>query len=284
MHKAAGKVCTGFSKPYVALYNAAGGVVTYTKGRILARGVDISIEPEVGDDNNFYADNIAAEASPGVFTGGTATLTVDGLLPESERLVMGLPDPETLEVGDGTVEITPYGDNMSIPYVGIGCVVRYLSGGVTSYTPTVLTKARFSTNGLEAATQEENIEYQTQELEATLMRDDSRNHNWKLVGEDMASEGEAEEVVRTILGIAPLESIIISKPPTKTEYTAGEVFDPTGMEITASYKGGGSAIVTNYTFAPDGPLTVLNDSVTITYIEGANIRTVAQEITVSAGV
>ena len=50
---------------------------TYTSGQILARGVEVSIDPEVGDDNTFYADNISAETAPGVFTGGTVTLTVD---------------------------------------------------------------------------------------------------------------------------------------------------------------------------------------------------------------
>ena len=77
---AAGKVITGFSSPYVAKYSASGGTVTYSDGMRLARGVSVSINPEVGDANPFYADNVEAETVPGTFTGGTATLTVDGLL------------------------------------------------------------------------------------------------------------------------------------------------------------------------------------------------------------
>ena len=50
---AAGKVCTGFSLPYVALYNNG----TYTSGQKLARGVDVTVSPESSDDNKFYADN-----------------------------------------------------------------------------------------------------------------------------------------------------------------------------------------------------------------------------------
>ena len=46
---AAGRVVTGFSKPYVAKYNVSGSTVTYSDGMKLARGVDVSIEPEVGD-------------------------------------------------------------------------------------------------------------------------------------------------------------------------------------------------------------------------------------------
>ena len=53
---AAGKVCTGFSLPYVALYSASGNTVSYTSAQKLARGVNVDISPDNSDDNNFYAD------------------------------------------------------------------------------------------------------------------------------------------------------------------------------------------------------------------------------------
>ena len=196
-----GKVCTGFSKPYVALYSAEGGTVTYSNGQILARGVDVSISPEVADDNVFYADNIAAETVPGVFTGGTCALTVDGLLIEAEKLIMGLPAAVSETVGGNTVDIYEYGDNIQIPYVGIGFIVRYQSAGVEMYTPVVLTKARFATFETAAATAGESIDWQTQSLSAQLMRDDSANHVWKKVGADQSTEAEAEAVVRALLQI-----------------------------------------------------------------------------------
>ena len=199
---AAGKVCTGFSKPYVAIYTNNGGNVTYSKGQILARGVSVSIEPEVADDNTFYADNIAAETSPGVFTGGNVTLTVDGLLQEAEQLILGLPTPEEITVGESEkVEVLAYGDGMNIPYVGIGFIVRYQSDGVESFSPVVLTKARFQTPSSDAETQEEEINWQTQELTATLMRDDTPNHNWKKVAADQSTEDGAETVLKAMLGV-----------------------------------------------------------------------------------
>ena len=51
---AAGRVRTGFSLPYVALYSATGTVITYSNGQRLARGVSVSIEAEAEDDNIFY--------------------------------------------------------------------------------------------------------------------------------------------------------------------------------------------------------------------------------------
>lgn len=198
---AAGKVTTGFSMPYVALYNEAGGTVTYSQGRRLARGVSVSIEPETGDDNTFYADNVAAEAAQGTFSGGTVTLTVDGLFAETEALIYGVPAPEEINVGEKAVKVYGYGDAVLIPYVGIGVVVRQQSAGVVTYSPVVLTKARFQTPNTEAATQEESVEWQTQELTASLFRDDTEQHNWKKIGEDQNSEAAAVAVIKALLNI-----------------------------------------------------------------------------------
>lgn len=194
---AAGKVCTGFSLPYVAGYSASGGTVTYSEVQKLARGVSVSIEPESGDDNKFYADNVAAETAPGTFTGGTVTLTVDGLLTAAERFIMGLPAAETIN----TVSVLTYGDSSEPPYVGVGFLARYMSDGVTTYTPIVLTKTRFNQINTSAETQGEEIDWQTQELTASIMRDDSANHNWKLIGAtDYETESAAEAALKKLLG------------------------------------------------------------------------------------
>lgn len=197
---AAGKVCTGFSMPYVAKYSNVGSAVTYSGVMQLARGVSVSLSLDTTDDNVFHADNVSAETAAAIFTGGTATLTVDGLLAEAEKFILGLPETTKVTVGGDQVDVSHYGDGMEIPYVGIGFVVRYQSGGVVTYAPVVLTKARFQQPGLDAATQEESIDWQTQELTATLMRDDTASHDWKLVGADQSTEEAAVEVLKAILG------------------------------------------------------------------------------------
>ena len=197
-----GKVITGYSKPYVALYASSNNTVTYSSGMPLARGVDVSVEPETGDAVNFYADNVLAESVGGVFTGATITMTVDGLKDAARKLIMGLPDAETVTVGQSqSVQVYKYDDRQVIPNVGIGFIIRYMESGVTSYQPVVFTKASFSVDGIEAATQEEEIEFQTTELEAALMRDDSTNHVWRIVGEEQTTEASAEAVVRALLNI-----------------------------------------------------------------------------------
>lgn len=187
-----GKVATGFSFPYVAKYEATGNVVTYTDAMPLARGVDVTLSPESSDENIFYADNGAAESAAGEFTGGTISLTVDGLLTAAERFIFGLPAAS----GDWIA----FGDDMEIPYVGIGYITRYMSDGVTTYVPTIICKARFALPETEAATQEDEIDWQTQELEATIFRGDDANRNWKLLGKDYATESEALAALTAKLG------------------------------------------------------------------------------------
>lgn len=192
---AVGKVITGFSKPYVAIYTASGGSVTYSNGQKLARGVSVQASPESSDANNFYADNIIAESLAGQFTGGQVTLTVDGLLQDAEKLIQGLPTADA----DGLMH---YGDNQSKPFCGIGFIVRYMSDNTTYYTPVVFTKGTFNQLETSAETQGEEVDFQTQELVFNIMKDDTSNHDWKLVGGELASEAAAEAIVQKALGIA----------------------------------------------------------------------------------
>lgn len=191
---AAGKVTTGFSKPYVALYAASGGTITYTSGQLLARGVDVSISPDSSGDNNFYADNVLAESDNGRFTGGTVNLTVDGLLPATRKLIFGLPT--------ATGGWTAYDDDMVVPYVGIGYIARTQSDGEVKYAPTILAKCKFDLPQDSAATQEENISWQTLGLTAQIFRAEDTKHSWKFDGDEFDTEAAAEAALKTKLGIS----------------------------------------------------------------------------------
>lgn len=86
------------------------------------------------------------------------------------------------------------------------------------------------------------------------------------------------EVVKTV------ESIEITTPPDKTEYMAGEDFDPTGMVVTAHYTDGTTADLpeTGYTIFRGTGLMQGQTDVTIQYNDGSgssNIKTY-QKITV----
>lgn len=194
-----GKVITGYSMPFVALYAAANGVVTYSGGIPLARGVDVSLSVEGGSDNDFYADNVKAESNNQTFSSGTLSLTVDGLKEAARKLISGVKTTRKEGTGDTAVSFDVYDDKQEMPYVGVGFVVRYMEDGVTTYAPIIIKKVKFSPEGLDAATQEENIEWQTTKLEASIMRDDTANHEWKLIGEDQTTEEAAVAAYKLVL-------------------------------------------------------------------------------------
>lgn len=186
-----GKVITGYSNPIVAKYTYSSNTISYSDIMPLARGVEVQMEVEIGDPTNFFADNTIAEAVAGQFNGATATLTVDGLKDAARDLIAGLVTSKTIVVGSSTVGAKVYDDLQVIPYVGIGFVVRYMENGVTTYAPVILPKAQFSPESLNAATQGESVEFQTTDLQATVMRADDASHSWKVVVEDQATEAAA---------------------------------------------------------------------------------------------
>lgn len=191
---AAGRVAIGFSFPWVAKYAASAGTVTYSDAMRLARGVSVQVEPTTNDDNNFYADNQLAESEAGIFSGGTFTLTVDGLLFAAEKFIMGLPEKNT----DGWALV---GDEQEIPNVGIAYIAKYMCDGQISFRPEILLKAKFNQIGGDYQTQEEEIDWHTQELSGTLMRADDENHHWKALGDDWSTEAEAETQLKTYFGV-----------------------------------------------------------------------------------
>ena len=192
-----GRVLTGFSKPYVAKYTASGTTVTYSEGMILARGVSAELDIESSDDNTFYADNQAAESAAGAFSSGTLNLTVDGTKKEARRLIHGLPEAGT----DGLVK---YGDAVNPPDVGVAYIARYMSGGVTTYVPQIVPKAKFALPTKSAATQEDEIDWQTEELSATIMRDDTADKAWFIDSDtEYGTEADAEAVIKTYFNITP---------------------------------------------------------------------------------
>lgn len=127
------------------------------------------------------------------------------------------------------------------------------------YTYTGLTKDKVTVNGKEASVFEN---------PSTQSGGDMR----------VFHELDVLEVVKTV------KSIKITKKPDKTEYMAGDKFDPKGMVVTAVYDDNSEAVlpVTGYTIFHGDKLTQGQTDVTIQYNDGSgssNIKTY-QKITV----
>ena len=129
----------------------------------------------------------------------------------------------------------------------------------TGYTYTGLTKDKVTVNGEEASVFEN---------PSTQPGGDMR----------VFHEFEVLKVLPKVVGIE------ITTPPTKTEYKAGEDFDPTGMVVTAHYTDGTTADLSRdqYVIFYGDKLALGRTSVTIQYNDGSgssNIKTY-QKITV----
>lgn len=192
----------GVSKPKYAVYSNAGTTVTYANGGTIGKATEVNIEIESSDDNNLYADNAIAETDR-QFSGGTLTLSTDELSADISAALLGITPSElgTISgVTDSTTELI-YDDNQSIPYLGVGIIIKKMVGGVLKWRGVVLTKVMFSVPADAATTQGESIEWQVPELTATIMRDDSSTHAWKKEA-TFTTEAQAEAYINARLSIS----------------------------------------------------------------------------------
>ena len=194
----------GLSKPYYAIYSNTGTTVEYSEGGLIGKATEMTLELEGAEANILYADNGPAE-SDNQFAGGTLTLSTDDLLPEPMLAILGL-QKETISSVDGvTTEGAAwikYNDQQEIPYVGFGGIIKAKQNGAIKWIAAVLPKIQFANPGISAVTQGETIEWQTKELTATVMRDDTADHNWQWMSTPLDSEAEAEAAIQNVLDIS----------------------------------------------------------------------------------
>ena len=79
--------------------------------------------------------------------------------------------------------------------------------------------------------------------------------------------------------VATLSNISITTQPNKTNYYEGELFDATGMVVTATWSDNTTSTVTNYTYSPNTQLTSNDTTIIISYTIGGITKTTTQSIT-----
>lgn len=194
----------GLSKPYFAKYSNASGKTTYSGGAAIGKAVDLSMELDGQDENVLYADNGPAE-SDNAFVGGNLTLTTDDLLPAPMVGILGVKEEAITGVDGVTTSDAKwlvFDDDQEAPYVGFGGIIKKKINGVIKWVVLIYPKIQFENTGDAAVTQGESIEWQTQELSAVLMRDDTEKHEWRRLSSPLDSEEEAEALLKNFLNIS----------------------------------------------------------------------------------
>lgn len=166
----------GFSNVHVAKYSASAGTVSYADGMKLGKAVEVDIQVETSNENNFYADDAVSE-SDARFSNGTLNHTPDDLMPEETALILGITGKAVAE--NSEIEELSYDDDMEPPYLGWGGVIKKRKNGETKYRAVVLPKVKYNTPNDAATTEGQTINWQTPSLTATIFRDDSEKHVWK---------------------------------------------------------------------------------------------------------
>lgn len=192
----------GLSKPYFAIYSNTGTTVSYADGGLIGKAVELTMELEGAEENALYADNGIAE-SDNEFAGGTLTLMTDDLLPEPMLAILGIKSvPLTIDglTTENATELV-FDDTQTTPYVGFGAILKKKINNATKWQAIVYTKIKFQNNGVSAVTQGETIEWQTPELTALVLRDDSVNHVWNRISSPLDTEADAETYIKHVLNI-----------------------------------------------------------------------------------
>lgn len=192
----------GLSKPYFAKYSNEGNKVTYTGGRLMGKAVQLSIELEGADDNILYADNGPVE-SANTFAGGTYTVTTDDMLPDVMLEVLGIVAEaiENAEIVTAEPKWYKFNDSQETPYLGFGAIVKIQNNQKVKYQAVVLPKTQMTNPNDTFTTQGETVEWGTPEITGNILRDDTEDHNWKMISSPMDSEADAEAAIRAFFGI-----------------------------------------------------------------------------------
>lgn len=193
----------GLSKPYFAKYTANGNTVTYSDGTLLGRATSLTMDLENADTNVLYADNGIAE-SANSFSGGSITIGTDEISAEALVTAFGVKE---VEISDESVTTSGakwlvFDDEQEIPYGGFAGIIKKQINGATKYVAIVYPKIQLQNLNDAATTQGETIEWQTEEISATLMRDDTENHEWRRISTPLDKETEAEAAIKKFFNIA----------------------------------------------------------------------------------
>lgn len=183
----------GLSQPYYAKYAYSQGSVSYSGLAKLGKATTVDLSLDNKDPEKLYADNGIAE-SLWLFSGATVTLGVDELGLSVAADILGLTAPAS-----DTIHFTA---NSVAPYVGLGFIVKKIVGGSVKWRMVVLYKCQFKPIDFSVNTQGETVEFQTPELEATVLTPDTSDGKWSTWG-DYTSESAALAALQAALGATP---------------------------------------------------------------------------------
>lgn len=151
------------------------GVVTgYAGVKTMGKAISAAFEPTAPEDNPLYANNAVAENDASGASGGTLTLTLDRLTQDAAADLYGLQVTDvTVNVGDPESEVEgtalKYTGNEQSAPVGVAFIRQNQEDGVRKHEVVLYRRVTFSMPAENAQTMGESIEWQTPEIEGSVM-------------------------------------------------------------------------------------------------------------------
>lgn len=233
------------------------GSVTYTQGEMEVfanKSKEITV-------NNHYEKAVAKEITelPITVTGYALNAKVSGINASTEQMRVAINNNFTVKQLNASGVWEPLESDATIQ-ADTQYAVEILVNAKTGYTYTGLTGDNVTVNG----------------EEASVFENPSTQP-----GVDMRVFHELE-VLKVVKKVVRIE---ITTPPTKTEYKAGEDFDPTGMVVMAVYDDNSKAVLpeTGYTIFRGTGLTKGQEYVTIQYDDGSGNSDIKVRQTITVG-
>lgn len=165
---------------YYSVANKSDGIVTgYSGVEQMGKAINVSFEPNEGDSNDLYANNAIAESDATSGSGGTITFTLDRLTEDAAADLFGLTKTSSsVTVNSTTVSGTgfDYTGNEQANSVGVAFIIWGQENNNREHHKAVIYRdVTFKMPSISAQTVGESIEWQTPELEGTVIGKDGTN-------------------------------------------------------------------------------------------------------------
>ena len=170
----------GLYGDYYSKATIADGVVTKYAGiQQMGKAISASFEQAEGDNNPLYANNAIAENNASSGSGGTLTLTLDKLTQSAFADLYGLTSKTSaVTVGTESVSGTGFdidGTEQAAP-VGVAFIRWHQESDLRNKHEVVIFRnVTFKMPNIEGETMGESIEWQTPEIEGTVVGADGTN-------------------------------------------------------------------------------------------------------------
>lgn len=195
----------GLSKPIIGLYHVEGAEVSYSDVAVVGKATKLDMTLEKQEEGIVYGDRGPVEAC-NEFCGGTIALGTDELSPDAMTKTLGATTDNI-----GGVNWIVFNDNQETPYVGLGAIMKKRIGGATKWVALVFPKILFQNFDEALVTQGETIEWNTPEIKAILMRDDTEKHEWRRISEPLDTEEKAEAAIYAFFGVVEASIAILDE-------------------------------------------------------------------------